>query len=378
MDKRVIMPGSTIGIIGGGQLGRMMALAAKEAGFRIAVLDPADDCPAAQSADHHLKADYDDEIGLRTLGRCCDVVTYEFENIDYEALKDLSKNAYVPQGADLIKITQDRILEKAALVESGVEVAPYAVVHSLEGLAEAVRKIGFPSVLKTSRGGYDGKGQFVLKGVDDLKEASVLLDHGPCVLESWVPFEKEVSVIAVRNPNGETAFFPIGENIHKQNILHQTIVPARVDSSIEQRAIDTAVKVVEHLGLVGTLAIEMFVTQEGKVLVNELAPRPHNSGHYSIEACSISQFGQHIRAVCNWPLSNPKLLKPAVMVNLLGKHLDKVNEEFLKQPEWSIHLYGKGEPKPLRKMGHVTVLTENLEELLAQLNQNPVWTEAAE
>ena len=378
LETNVVLPGSTIGIIGGGQLGRMMALAAKEAGFRIIVLDPTGDCPAAQVADHQITATYDDLESLKQLGQQCDVVTFEFENIDHEALNELTKYAYVPQGAEIIRITQDRIFEKAAIVEAGVKVAPYHAIHSEGELLNKIKTLGFPSVLKTSRGGYDGKGQYVLKSADDLKAASKLLQHGSCVLESWVPFEKEVSVIVVRNPRGEIACFPIGENIHKQNILHQTIVPARIAEKTAIEAYDIARKIADHFSLIGTLAIEMFVTKEGGILVNELAPRPHNSGHYSIEACSISQFGQHIRAVCNWPLAEPMLLKPAVMVNLLGKHLDGLKKQLIGQPAWSIHLYGKDEPKPLRKMGHVTILTENVEDTLDQIDHNPVWEDRCE
>ncbi|RLQ90677.1 5-(carboxyamino)imidazole ribonucleotide synthase [Falsibacillus albus] len=375
MANHFIQPGSTIGIIGGGQLGRMMALAAKEAGYRIIVLDPTEDCPAGQAADQQIVATYDDLDALKKLGQLSDVVTFEFENIDYGTLKELTETAYVPQGADIIRITQDRILEKAALVEAGVEVAPYAVIHEKQEIYDNIDRLGFPAVLKTSRGGYDGKGQHVIKSTEDIAEAADLLGKGPCVLEAWIPFEKEVSVIVARNPDGNVAYFPVGENIHVQNILHETIVPARVNTSTADEAYQVAEKVAEHFALVGTLAIEMFVAKDGGILVNELAPRPHNSGHYSIEACSVSQFGQHIRAVCNWPLTTPKLLKPAVMVNLLGKHLDVLNEEIVKNPHWSVHLYGKDVPKPLRKMGHVTVLADQLEDTLDELEKNPVWNE---
>lgn len=373
LDKTFIQPGKTIGIIGGGQLGRMMALAAKEAGYKIAVLDPTKNCPCGQVADIQLTADYDDKQALLQLSENSDVITFEFENIDYDALQWLTEIAYVPQGAEIIRITQDRILEKNALDHSGVKVAPYWVIETVEDLQNGAEQLGFPCVLKTARGGYDGKGQFVLKDEEDIEEASALLQHGNCVLESWVPFEKEVSVIVTRNVSGEMKCFPIGENIHVNNILHETIVPARTTDEVMKNAYTLAEKIAEYLNLVGTLAVEMFLTRDGELFVNELAPRPHNSGHYSIEACEISQFAQHVRAICNWPLREPRLLSPVIMVNILGQHVDKVLEQIPQQPKWSIHLYGKEEPKYQRKMGHVTVLTEDVESTLLELEQSNIW-----
>lgn len=373
LDSKWIGPGKTIGIIGGGQLGRMMALAAKESGFSIIVLDPAPESPAGQAADSQIVAAYDDRSALQELAETCDIITYEFENIDYEALDWLTKKAYIPQGARIIQVTQDRILEKQALTGAGVEVAPYAVITSSEELKSAAETIGLPSVLKTSRGGYDGKGQAVIREKGDLAAAAELLNHGPCVLEAWVPFEKEISVMMARSVNGELKCFPVGENIHVNNILHETIAPARITEAIEEKVYILAKKIADHLDLVGTLAVEMFLTKEGDLYVNELAPRPHNSGHYTIEACAISQFGQHIRAICGWPLREPKLLKPAVMVNILGQHMEGVLRQIPDRPEWSVHLYGKKEAKHNRKMGHITILTEETEETLAQLERNDIW-----
>ncbi|MBS4175655.1 5-(carboxyamino)imidazole ribonucleotide synthase [Bacillus sp. FJAT-49736] len=369
----MLEPGKTIGIIGGGQLGRMMALAAKEAGFKITVLEPTPNSPCGQVADIQYIAAYDDKEALLQLAEACDVITYEFENIDYEALQWLTERAYVPQGAEIIRITQNRILEKNALEHSGVKVAPYWVIETMEDLQLGTSQLGFPCVLKTARGGYDGKGQYVLKKEEDMEEAAALLQYGNCVLESWIPFEKEVSVIVARNVSGEMKCFPIGENIHVNNILHETIVPARIQDQVKANAYRLAEKIAEHLNLVGTLAVEMFLTGDGELFVNELAPRPHNSGHYSIEACAISQFAQHIRAICNWPLREPSLLSPVIMVNILGQHVDKLKEQIPLHPDWSIHLYGKDEPKQQRKMGHVTVLTDNLEETLMDLMQSNIW-----
>jgi 5-(carboxyamino)imidazole ribonucleotide synthase len=373
LSNQFIAPGKTIGIIGGGQLGRMMALAAKEAGFRVVVLDPAPDSPCGQVADQQIVAPYHDYFALEELAEKADVITYEFENIDYEALKQLSEKAYVPQGAELIRITQNRIIEKAAIEKAGIRVAPYKVIDSLESLERATHKLGFPCVLKTARGGYDGKGQYVIYTPEEISEASILLNHGSCVLEAWIPFEKEVSVIITRNPAGEMKCFPMGENIHINNILHQTIVPARTADTVKEKASSIAIALAEQIQLVGTLAVEMFVAKDGSIFVNELAPRPHNSGHYTIEACEISQFAQHIRAICNWPLKSTALLKPAVMVNILGQHTEGLLKWISRRPEWSIHLYGKGESKANRKMGHITTLTNDMETTLEELNEHEIW-----
>ncbi|WP_062106222.1 5-(carboxyamino)imidazole ribonucleotide synthase [Bacillus niameyensis] len=375
MSNRMIEPGQTIGIIGGGQLGKMMALSAKEAGFRVVILEPSLDSPAGQVADAQIIASYDDKSALLSLAEESDVITYEFENIDYEALDWLASKTYIPQGAELIKITQDRILEKQTLVDAGVKVAPYDAIYNQEQLLEGLKTIGYPSVLKTSRGGYDGKGQIVIRGNEELDEAATLLESGPCVLEKWIPFEKEISVVMTRSTTGELSYFPIGENIHVNNILHETIVPARITVEMETKVNQLAKQIADQLNLIGTLAVEMFLTSDGEIFVNELAPRPHNSGHYTIEACTISQFGQHIRAVCGWPLQEVRLLKPAIMVNILGQHVQKVIKEIPKNPRWSIHFYGKNEAKHNRKMGHITVLTEDLEMDLKKFDATNIWFE---
>ncbi|MED5078440.1 5-(carboxyamino)imidazole ribonucleotide synthase [Geobacillus stearothermophilus] len=374
LAKRWIVPGQTIGIIGGGQLGRMMALAAREMGFRIAVLDPTPDSPCGQVADVEITAPYHDLDAIAELARVSDVITYEFENIDAQALEWLEANAYVPQGSRLLAVTQDRALEKAAIVEAGLPVAPYREVDGWDELEQAVAMTGFPCVLKTRRGGYDGKGQYVLRGEGDLAKAADLLGLGPCILEGWVPFVKEMSVIVARNLDGETAVFPVAENIHIENILHQTIVPARIPESVQERAIRYAEVLAASFSLVGTLAVEMFLTADGEIYINELAPRPHNSGHYTINACATSQFAQHIRAVCNWPLGSTELLKPAVMVNILGEHVEPVIRHIGAFDGGTyVHLYGKHEAKPKRKMGHVTVLADDVEAALARIESWQIW-----
>ncbi|UPW82835.1 5-(carboxyamino)imidazole ribonucleotide synthase [Lysinibacillus sp. Ag94] len=372
---KIIYPGQTIGIIGGGQLGRMMALAAKEAGFKIAVLEPSMDSPGGQVADVRIVAPYDDESALEELAEVSDVITYEFENIDYEGLKRLTQMAYVPQGAELVRITQDRVTEKEAIVNAGCPVAPYLVVNTYEELLANIDRISYPCIVKTARGGYDGKGQQLLKSTEDLPLAKGLFSHSQCIVEGFVPFVKEVSVIVQRNGNGESYCQPVGENIHVHQILHETIVPARIKEETSLSAEREALKIADYLNLVGTLAVEMFVLEDGGIVINELAPRPHNSGHYSIEACNVSQFHQHIRAICGWPLCKPQLWAPSIMVNVLGQHVMPLSNSIAKYPEWSIHLYGKAEAKVNRKMGHVTIMTKNLEETLQQIESSGIWSE---
>lgn len=371
---KVIFPGQTIGIIGGGQLGRMMALAAKEAGFKIAVLEPTIDSPCGQVADIRIVAPYNDEAALEELAEVSDVITYEFENIDYAGLKRLTQIAYVPQGAELVKITQDRILEKTEIQASGVPIAKFVEANTFEQLEQRIGEIGFPCVVKTTRGGYDGKGQQIVQSKEELHNAKSLFEHSACIAEAFVSFTKEISVIVQRNGAGETYCLPIGENIHVHHILHETIVPARIDDSLANKAIEAAQTIANHLNLVGTLAVEMFVLENNEILINELAPRPHNSGHYSIEACNISQFHQHVRAVCGWPLREPKLWTDTVMVNILGQHVIPLTNSISKYPNWSVHLYGKSEAKTNRKMGHVTILSTNIEQTLEEIEQSNIWS----
>lgn len=373
--SKIIFPGQTIGIIGGGQLGRMMAIAAKEAGFKIAVLEPAMDSPCGQIADIRIVAPYDDEAALEELAEVSDVITYEFENIDYAGLKRLTEIAYVPQGAELVQTTQDRILEKAALTNAETPVAPYITARNFQELEQKIEQVGYPCVVKTARGGYDGKGQQIVKAAEDLSLAKDLFTHSACVAEAFIPFEMEISVIVQRNVHGETYCLPVGENIHVNHILHETIVPARITQSTEKLAIEAAEKIADELNLVGTLAVEMFVLASGEILINELAPRPHNSGHYSIEACNISQFHQHIRAICGWPLRKPELWSPSIMVNILGQHVVPVTNSISKYPDWSIHLYGKQEAKNNRKMGHVTIMTDDVNHTLDEIKNSGIWAE---
>ncbi|MHC2834670.1 5-(carboxyamino)imidazole ribonucleotide synthase [Bacillus sp. F9_6S_D1_P_5] len=370
---RIILPGRTIGIIGGGQLGRMMALAAKEMGYKIAVLDPTKNSPCAQVADIEIVASYDDLKAIQHLAEISDVVTYEFENIDYRCLQWLERHAYLPQGSQLLSKTQNRFTEKNAIEKAGLPVATYRVVQNEEQLTEAITELSYPSVLKTTTGGYDGKGQVVLRSEADVDKARELANAAECILEKWVPFEKEVSVIVTRSVSGETKVFPVAENIHVNNILHESIVPARITEELSQKAIAYARVLADELELVGTLAVEMFATADGQIYINELAPRPHNSGHYTQDACETSQFGQHIRAICNLPLGETNLLKPVVMVNILGEHIEGVLRQVNRLTGCYLHLYGKEEAKAQRKMGHVNILNDNIEVALEKAKGLHIW-----
>ncbi|MGY2643413.1 5-(carboxyamino)imidazole ribonucleotide synthase [Bacillus inaquosorum] len=358
MSNQIIYPGAVIGIIGGGQLGKMMAVSAKQMGYKVAVVDPVKDSPCGQVADVEITAHYNDREAIRKLAEISDIITYEFENIDYDALYWLKDHAYLPQGSELLLITQNRETEKKAIQAAGCEVAPYSTVKTKDELEQAVQELGLPAVLKTCRGGYDGKGQFVIKEEAKIEQAAALLEHGTCILESWVSFEMELSVIVVRSVNAEISTFPAAENIHHNNILFQSIVPARVEEGIQKKAAELAVKLAEELNLVGPLAVEMFLTEDGELLVNELAPRPHNSGHYTLDLCETSQFEQHIRAICGLPLGKTDLLKPGMMVNLLGDEVKLVEEEPELLKEAKLYIYGKHEIKKGRKMGHITFMKQ--------------------
>ncbi len=374
---KTILPGSTIGIIGGGQLGRMMAISAKEMGYRIAVLEATSDSPCGQIADEEIIGAYDDFESIEKLASVSDVITYEFENIDHIALSWLEENTYLPQGAELIRITQDRETEKGLISSLGIPIAPYRIVKSETELEDAIETIGIPCVVKTCLGGYDGKGQVVIKNLIEKEKAVELLLIGKCIVEEWIPYDKEVSVIITRSPRGEVKFLPIAENIHIENILHQSIVPARVSKESCEKAYEVAKTIAEGVGLIGTLAVEMFLIED-EVYVNELAPRPHNTGHYSIEACVTSQFQQHIRAICNLPLGDTNLLTPAVMVNLLGEHVDLALENIEILAGCKIHLYGKKEAKYKRKMGHLTFIGDEIETMISKISSLPIWKEKME
>ncbi|UVI33540.1 5-(carboxyamino)imidazole ribonucleotide synthase [Paenibacillus spongiae] len=379
---KVILPGSTVGILGGGQLGRMLANAGSAMGYRFVTLDPTSDAPCGQVAEQIVAA-YDDREAARELAKRADVITYEFENVDAGVAAMLMNESYVPQGSELLYTTQHRLREKRAIEAAGVQVAPYAEIRNVEELREAVRRFGLPSVLKTATGGYDGKGQWVIRSEAEIEEAYETLSRArtELVLEQFIRFEKELSVIAARNPQGEIRTFPAAENIHVDNILHLSIVPARIEAALQRDAEALAARIAEGLGVVGLIAVELFLTEGGELFVNELAPRPHNSGHYTMEACRTSQFEQHVRAVCGLPLGDTSLMTPVVMVNVLGEHMEPLLARLPDTDEAAqrlgvaakVHLYGKHEAKHKRKMGHVNVLAADTEAALAWISETNIW-----
>lgn len=377
MEKtKVVLPPATIGILGGGQLGRMLAISAREMGYRVMTLDPTEDSPCGQVADRQIVAAFDSLEGAIELAKESDVLTYEFENIGAELAMHLEKNSYLPQGYDLLYTTQNRLREKTAIQRLGGQVAPFRRVQTSEDLQLAVCQLGLPAVLKTAEGGYDGKGQWVLRRGEDVNQVLSIVDqaHGEFILEQFVPFEKEISVIVARNPRGEVATFPVAENIHQENILHLTMAPARISPDVAERATQLAILLAEGFQLVGLLAIEMFLQADGSLYINELAPRPHNSGHYTQQGCLTSQFEQHIRAICNLPLGPTELVQPTVMVNILGEHLQPVLEKLPQMdPACKLHLYGKKEAKAKRKMGHINVMAKTVEEALEKIRALHIW-----
>lgn len=347
--------GQTIGIIGGGQLGKMMAQSAQRMGFKVAVLDPDDTCPARYVAHHFVHAPYNDERALKELAQHSDCITYEFENISGEALSTIIHDHHVPQGADTVVIVQNRLAEKEAVKKAGAKLVPYVSVTSMEELNEAASTLGFPFILKTTFGGYDGKGQIVMKQQSDLTAAKEMIEKVPCVAEKMIHLQSELSITATASQNGSLVFFPVQVNEHRHQILYKTTVTG--DHPKQQEAIAEVKKIAEHLHFVGTFTVEFFVDEMNQLYVNEIAPRPHNSGHYSIEACDYSQFDTHILAVAGWQLPDKITLhRPAVMYNLLGQDLDVMEDEFYRHPDWHLHLYGKEVRKEYRKMGHVTIL----------------------
>ncbi|PZE20215.1 5-(carboxyamino)imidazole ribonucleotide synthase [Paenibacillus xerothermodurans] len=382
-QQKVTPPGSTIGVLGGGQLGRMLALAGRAMGYRFVTLDPTPDAPCGQVADRQIIADYRDAEAARQLAQDSDVITYEFENVDAAVTELLMAEANVPQGSRLLHTTQHRLREKRAIEAAGVKVAPYAEISSAEELMAAAERFGTPCVLKTATGGYDGKGQWVIRSLDEVEAAyeTLSLATTELVLEQFIRFEKEISVIAARSPRGEVKAFPAAENIHVNNILHLSIVPARTTMDVQRQAEQLAIRIAEELDVIGLIAVEMFLTSDGQLFVNELAPRPHNSGHYTMEACKTSQFEQHVRAICNLPLGSTELLTPVVMANVLGQHVEPLLD-WIVQPESEqvgqgvtakVHLYGKHEAKHNRKMGHVNVLAGSVEAALEWIEASNIW-----
>ncbi|MFS0674481.1 5-(carboxyamino)imidazole ribonucleotide synthase [Ornithinibacillus sp. 179-J 7C1 HS] len=368
-SNNVILPPQTIGIIGGGQLGRMMAMAAKYMGYRVIVLDPAPNCPTAQVADEQIIAPYDDLAAIKELTAKSDVVTYEFENVDLQAATYIEKEGKLPQGAYALEVTQNREKEKTLMKELHLPVPEFFIVRNGVECQEALKKVSFPVVIKTCRGGYDGKGQFKLNSKADIPEAIQFAEkNNHCIIESWISFDREISIVFTRTATGIIEFFPVAENVHKNHILFQTTAPANVSEEVQQKARKAATLLANKMNVVGTFAIEMFVSGE-EIYLNEMAPRPHNSGHYTIEACNISQFAQHIRAICGLPLIPVNLLEPSLMINILGEDVVPTLRAMAKVNQGFVHLYGKDEAKAKRKMGHITFIGENNIEQVKQFEE---------
>ncbi len=351
-----LAPGSVIGMLGGGQLGRMLAMAAAQLGYHTHVYCPDDRNPAEQVTDRISRKEYDDEEALIAFARSVDVVTYEFENIPVATVELMRKYVPVFPSARVLQVSQDRLYEKQFLNDIGIGTAPYAGVATESEARAVLRDIGYPAVLKTRRFGYDGKGQAMVRRAEDLAEAWASLKSDAVIVEGFISFDMEISVLAARGQDGEIKCFDPAENIHKNHVLDLSIAPARIEPELRQQAVGIASQIVAELNYVGVLAVEFFVSATDPLFrVNEIAPRVHNSGHWSIEACPTSQFEQHIRAVCGLPLGDTTLYARAEMKNLIGDEIRDM-ELYLKDPDANVHHYGKMQVRPGRKMGHVTRL----------------------
>jgi 5-(carboxyamino)imidazole ribonucleotide synthase len=364
----VILPGATVGMLGGGQLGRMFTLRARSMGYGVVVLDPDPLSPAGLVADRHLRAAYTDDAALDELAAACAAITTEFENVPAAALERLARTSIVRPPVGAVAIAQDRIAEKRFLHEAGFVTARFRAVHSAADLESAVGVIRLPALLKTSRLGYDGKGQATVTDLPSGRAAFERFGGVPCVLEERLALETELSVVLARGDDGAVAAFPVGENHHRDGILETTVVPARVPERLAEEARALAIAVAERMAYVGVLGVELFVANGGRLFVNEMAPRPHNSGHYTMDACAVDQFEQQLRTLCGLPLGEPRLLTPVAMINLLGDlwaHGEPRWAEALRRPGVRLHLYGKAEPRPGRKMGHLNCLARDPGQALA-------------
>jgi 5-(carboxyamino)imidazole ribonucleotide synthase len=352
-------------MLGGGQLGRMFTVAAQTLGYRVMVLDPDPHSPAGRIADEHLQTDFGDEKALQRLAQACAAVTTEFENIPAATLRQLAEQVPVRPSAEAVEIAQNRIREKNFIRDIDLQTATFAVIKNREEIDAACQTVSFPAILKIAELGYDGKGQVVAQESAAVSAAFETLGKMPCVLEEKIALDKEISVILARNSNGESRCFPVAENEHRNGILHKAIVPASVDEALSARAQKMAIFLADALNYCGVLAVEFFISQQGELLVNEIAPRTHNSGHFTIDACITSQFEQQLRMLCDLPFGDVQLRCPVVMLNLLGdlwQAKDPAWGKLLEDPRVKLHLYGKHEARPGRKMGHFCYLAEDAEQ----------------
>jgi 5-(carboxyamino)imidazole ribonucleotide synthase len=363
--SRILPPGSTIGVLGSGQLGRMFAIAARRMGYRVHTLSPDEDTPTGQVADVEVRAAYDDLDAVRAFAERVDAVTFEFENVPSKSIEACAALVPVHPRAEVLHTTQHRLREKTFLANNGFPCAAFRHVRSLAELEAAAGEIGLPAVLKTAGFGYDGKGQRLVRAMDELPGAWAAIGGVEAVLEQFIDFECELSVVAARDQQGRFAHFPVCLNTHERHILDLTLAPAPVEPRVAAQAVEIARGILESLDVVGVLCVEMFLARDGRLLVNELAPRPHNSGHYTFDACITSQFEQQLRAVCGLPLGSTEQMRPAAMANLLGDLWAGGEPQWHRAaefPDVKIHLYGKSEARPGRKMGHLTALCASVEE----------------
>ena len=364
----MILPGATVGVLGGGQLGRMFTLQARTMGYRVVVLDPDPKSPAGAVADRQICAAYHDERALAELAKCCAAVTTEFENVPALALERLARSSVVRPPVAAVATVQDRIAEKTFFHSHGFATAAFRPVRNQRELAAALAEVPSPAFLKTSRLGYDGKGQALVTNETEATRAFDRFGQVACVLEERVELDCELSVILARSADGESAAFPVAENRHRNGILETSVVPARISGRMAQDAQALATAAAEAMDYVGVLGVELFVARGGQLLVNEMAPRPHNTGHYTLDACSIDQFEQQLRTLCGLPLAQPWLLSPVAMINLLGDLWTEGEPrwaEALRRPGVRLHLYGKAEARPGRKMGHLNCLAHDPDRALA-------------
>jgi 5-(carboxyamino)imidazole ribonucleotide synthase len=364
-DRDPILPGAAVGVLGSGQLGRMFAIAARRMGYRVHTFSPDNDTPTGQVADVEIVADYDDLDAVRAFARDVSVVTFEFENVSAAAAQAAAEFAPVRPGGNVLHVTQHRLREKTFLRDAGLPVTPFRAVRNAQDLSAALRDLGVPGVLKTAGFGYDGKGQTKITSAESAVEALAAAKGAEMVYEAFIDFDREVSVVASRGTDGDFAHWGVIENRHRNHILDVSVTPTNLPPKVVERAIDVARSVLAKLDVIGVLCVEFFLTRQGDLLINELAPRPHNSGHLTFDASLTSQFEQQLRAVCGLPLGSTQLLRPAAMANLLGDLWEN------GEPDWAaacgfadvkLHLYGKAEPRPGRKMGHLTALADTPEE----------------
>lgn len=362
-----------IGILGGGQLGKMLCESAQKKGYRSVFLDPQEDACSKLVADEQIIASYNDEKALLKIAKKTHVITYEFENVTSTSINIIEANGgYIPQGIKPLNISQNRIREKNNIKKLGIKTTSFGVVRDLNSFDKVLKEIGYPCILKTCEGGYDGKGQWVIRNLKDSLDVKIFLNKFSSkkeyILEKMIDFKCELSCLVVKSTDGSLGVFPVSENIHKNGILHLSIVPARISKEVENEIKEISKKIINGLDFVGPLAIEYFYGEDEEIYVNEIAPRPHNSFHYTMDACDKSQFDLHIDSICGEKIENPKLLKKVVMLNILGQDIEKIEKIHLNKNE-ILHMYGKSESKINRKMGHLNIVGDNFEEVYLRIEE---------